>query len=410
MKLTRRQEHFEIVQNLALPWSLFSETFASGHIGMRKPDLCFFEHVIDRTGCRPNELIMIDDQAENICAARSLGIHGLLMLNEASVNIVCQEVGNLVQSAIPRAEAYLKANARNHHCVVDGHDVVLKDNFAQLLIWEITHDEDIIYLKWPSGRHHPTQTLVNGRKNNVKVSLHTDFKNGLWNYFYEDPILTTKNFPADADTTSTAYLALPERYLSEVADVHLILDKMASNRNSEGIMQTYFCDDRPRTAPEVCVNILRAFYRFGRGGDPRIRKTEDWVVQCLENRAYLYGNRVYSTPETFLYFTARLYTECGKGALNDRLRGIREALVEQINTPTNPLSLALRLSACQVIEVDPVVYRQDLRRFLLLQEQDGGFPAGHFCCIGRTGARIGNRGLTTALATKILRHDALSTL
>ncbi|KAL3428947.1 hypothetical protein BDV09DRAFT_201093 [Aspergillus tetrazonus] len=180
---------------------------------------------------------------------------------------------------------------------------------------------------------------------------------------------------------------------------------MASNRNAEGIMQTYFCDDRPRTSPEVCVNILRAFYHFGRGGDPRIRKTEDWVVRCLRNRACLYGNRVYSTAEAFLYFTARLYVECGEGVLKERLHSIREALCERINTPTNPLSLALRVSSCQIDGLDSVLYRQDLRRLTSLQERDGGFPAGHFCCIGRTGARIGNRGLTTALTIKILRHE-----
>ncbi|KAL3471105.1 HAD-like protein [Aspergillus californicus] len=400
------REHFAVVKKLDLPWSLFNETFASGHVGMRKPDLCFFKHVLDQINCRPEQVVMIDDQPENICAARSMGIHGLLMAKPESLAVIWQHLRNMVQSAIPRAEAYLKANRGNHHCTVEGHDCTLKDNFAQLLIWEITHDPDIVYLKWPSGKLHPSSdTASEPSDDSAPDFVRTDVRNGLWNYFYEDPILTTKEFPADADTTSTAYLALPTEYLSEVADVHLVLDAMASNRDADGIMQTYFCTDRPRTSPEVCVNIIRAFYRFGRGSDPRIRETEDWVIRCLETRACLYGNRVYSTPETFLYFTARLYVECGEGRLKSRLHGIQDALYEQLNTTTNPLSLALRVASCQTIGINRAFYAQDLRRLAVLQEQDGGFPAGHFCRMGRTGAKIGNRGLTTALAVKILRHE-----
>lgn len=40
---------------------------------------------------------------------------------------------------------------------------------------------------------------------------------------------------------------------------------------------------------------------------------------------------------------------------------------------------------------------------LVLQEEDGGWPAGHFCKAGRTGAVIGSRGSTTAMAWRILR-------
>ncbi|OBT82196.1 hypothetical protein VE02_09633 [Pseudogymnoascus sp. 03VT05] len=376
------REHFEIVQTLDLPWSMFSSAFTSGNVGMRKPDLCFFKHAIDKIGFHPSQVVMVDDQAENLCAAQSLGIHGLLV-DETSVDIVGQKLRNLFQSSIPRVEAYMKANARNHNCVVEGHSITLKDNFAQLLIWELTGDANIIYFKWPSGKLHPAQNSGNGN-GNMEASVKANVKNGLWNYFYEDPVLTTQEFPADADTTSTAYLSLPQSYLSGVADVHLILDKMAFNMSPDGIMQTYFCDDRPRTAPE----------------------TADWVVQCLKNRACLYGNRVYSTPETFLYFTARLYLECGEGTLKKRLETIKEALLKRINAPTNPLALALRISACKLVGLDPLVYQQDLEKLMSLQEEDGGFPAGHFCCFGRTGARIGNRGLTTALAIKIIRRDS----
>ncbi|KAI1879131.1 hypothetical protein JX265_003308 [Neoarthrinium moseri] len=394
------REHFEIVQRLNIPWSVFDKAFASGVEGMRKPDLCFFEHVIKQTGVPADQIVMIDDTAENICAARSKGMHGILVDKALpNVNITLR---NMLQDPLPRAQAFLKNNAGSHHCTVEGHEEIqLKDNFAQLMIWELTDDEDIIYLKWPNGRMLGSQdTHANGN-----TCTASQVEDGLWNYFFEAPILTTRQFPPDADTTSTAYLSLPKRYLSTVPPVELILDEMAANSDSDGIMQTYFDPKRPRVTPEVCCNILRVFHSFGHGSDPRIKRTEDYVVECLNNNACLNGNRHYSTPESFLYFVARLYAETNSLSLRKRLKAIKPQLQKRLDMPANPLALALRLFACQSMRVDPLLYQKDLERLLSLQEEDGGWPAGHFCCIGRTGARIGNRGLTTALVARILQHE-----
>ncbi|KAI1099518.1 HAD-like protein [Jackrogersella minutella] len=400
------REHYKMVRALDLPWSIFDFIFVSGIEGMRKPDLCFFQHVIQRTGVDPSQIVMIDDTVENICAARSTGMYGILA--DDSTAKTGGTLLNLLRDPLPRAEVYMKNNARNHHCVVEGHkNLILKDNFAQMMIWELTGNEGLIYLKWPSGKLHGANgDSMNGQaSDNNGSSVNLDLKNGLWNYFYEEPVLTSRDFPPDADTTSTAYLSLPPEYLSTVADVELVLDAMATNIDSDGIIQTYFTSDRPRTTPEVCCNVLRVFYRFGHDSDPRIRKTEEWVVSCLENNACLNGNRYYSTPESFLYFVARLYTECGPGRLANELDVIKGKLEERLNMPTNPLSLALRIFACQLVGINRSYYRKDLEKFLSLQDRDGGWPAGHFCCVGKTGARIGNRGLTTALAAKIIQKE-----
>lgn len=76
-----------------------------------------------------------------------------------------------------------------------------------------------------------------------------------------------------------------------------------------------------------------------------------------------------------------------------------------INILTSPVSLALRISACQVFGLTLFIRRQDLKRLLPLKESDGRFPAGHFCCMGRTEACIGNRELTTALVDKTLIQE-----
>lgn len=394
---------------------MFDKVFASGVEGMRKPDLCFFQHVVKEIRVHPSEVIMIDDTPENVCAARSQGMHAILV--DKSSRSVGGTLLNLLQDPVHRAEVFLKNNARNHFCIVEGHEEIrLKDNFAQLMIWELTDDEEIIYLKWPNGKMHGTYASENGYLNNHshgqsnghlegKAFMASDVKNGLWNYFVEAPLLTTRDFPPDADTTSTAYLSLPKRYISTVPDVHLVLEKMTTNLDLDGIMQTYFDPTRPRTTPEVCCNILRVFHKFGFGADPRIKKTEDYVVNCLNNNACLNGNRHYSTPESFLYFVARLYVETRSESLRQRLDGIKAQLQERLRVTTNPLALALRLFACQSVSMDPRLYRKDLETLTALQDEDGGWPAGHFCCFGRTGARIGNRGLTTALAVRILQQE-----
>ncbi|KAI8622937.1 HAD-like protein [Xylariaceae sp. FL1651] len=418
------REHYKMVQKLGLPWTMFDHIFISGLEGMRKPDICFFQHVVQNTGFRPSEIVMIDDTAENICAARSVGMHGIFMDDEVTKS--GSSLLNLLQDPLVRAKTFLRKNARNLHCSVEGNDgVVLKDNFVQLMIWELLGDESLIYLKWPSGHVQGAPENANGHfkgKNGVLMNGHfeghsndsdeaylrSSLKNGLWNYFYEEPDLTFRDFPPDADTTSTAYLSLPTEYLHKVADPELVLDMMATNLDSDGIMQTFFSSDRPRTTPEVCCNILRAFYHFGQGSDPRIRKTEEWIVSCLQNNACLHGNRYYSTPESFLYFVARLYVECcsTSSPLADELElGIKRRLEERLNMPSNPLSLALRVFACQIVGVHESLYRKDFEFLLSMQERDGGWPAGHFCCVGKTGARIGNRGLTTAFAVTAIRNE-----
>jgi hypothetical protein len=384
---------------------------------MRKPDLCFFDHVIHEIGLPPDQIIMIDDTTENICSARAKGMHRILV--NKSLKSVSGALRNLLEDPLERGERYLKVNAMNHHCVFEGHEsMVLKDNFAQHMIWELTGDESLIYLRWPDGKtqgidmkhseHCKTKLNGNGQSNGVSHDpsyVGPEVKNGLWNYFIDGPIMTTHHFPPDADTTATAYLSMPEEYLSKATDPKLVMDVMAKNLDRDGIMQTYFDDERPRTVPEVCCNILRMFHRFGYDAHPAAKNTEDYVVSCLDNNACLDGARHYTVPETFLYFVARLYSETRSEALRARLQGIKAQLEGRLNEPTNPLALALRLFACQVVAVAPKLYRRDLERLLALQDEDGGWPAGHFCCLGRTRVKIGNRGLTTALAVRILRYE-----
>ncbi|KAF9872945.1 hypothetical protein CkaCkLH20_09455 [Colletotrichum karsti] len=412
------KEHFAIVcRELDVPWSEFTRVFVSGVEGMRKPELGFWRHVLAQIGARPEQTIMVDDSAENICAARSLGIRGMLV-DSKHPEKTSAALRNLLQDPLRRAQAYMKTNAGNHFCVVQGHEgITFKDNFSQLMIWGLTGDENAVSLRWPS---HAEQTgkldstardsETNGERDDTQPTLpngdvNNEVETGLWNFFCEKPILTTTDFPPDADTTAMAYISIPSPHHGRLANPDIVLDEMLSNSDPDGIVRVYFSTDRPRTCPEVCCNVLRAFNRFGRISDPRLQATKDWVVDCLRNDACLDGSRHYSTAETFLYFVARLYDECDEGPLKGQLELVKEKLGERIHVPANPAALALRLSACQIVGIDPGLYRKDLKALMSLQELDGGWPAGHFCWYGRTRAKIGNRGFTTALAMSIMQKE-----
>lgn len=382
-----------MVQGLDLPWPMFTRTFASGHEGLRKPDLGAFEHVMHEIGCDAGEMLLVDDTVENLCAAQSLGIRGILVDDAFARSGAA--LRNLLQDPLPRAERFMKANAQQHDSVIEGSDEVrLKDNFAQLLIWELTGDRDLVYLRGPPAGD----------------------ESGLWNYFCEQPVGTTREFPADADTTAMAYLAPPPGAARPpAATVARAMAAMAAHRDEAGLVQTYLDARRPRTDPTVGCNVVRFFRRFGAGADPRLAATTAWLLDCLRHGACRHGTRHYTTPESFLYYAARLYHECGGDgpaadpALRAALAGVLgPALADRLGAPANPLALALRLAACQLAGLVPALYRRDLAALAALQQADGGWPAGHFCCYGRTRARIGNRGLTTALAIKVLRDELLA--
>ena len=46
----------------------------SGDVGIRKPGRAIFEHMLERTGKTPSEIIFVDDNATNLDAAATLGI------------------------------------------------------------------------------------------------------------------------------------------------------------------------------------------------------------------------------------------------------------------------------------------------------------------------------------------------
>ena len=128
---------YEYVRTKLTDLSLFDEVYTSANAGKRKPNLGFYRHVLDEIAeSDPPSIVFVDDKPENVLSARSFGMHGILFDDQKRV---IQAIRNAVEDPVQRAGSYLCRNAKRLHSVTST-GVILKENFAQLLILEATSD------------------------------------------------------------------------------------------------------------------------------------------------------------------------------------------------------------------------------------------------------------------------------
>ncbi|KAJ7901877.1 Haloacid dehalogenase-like hydrolase-domain-containing protein [Mycena olivaceomarginata] len=360
---------YQVLQTKKADWDIFDRIFTSGEAGERKPHLGFYKHVISETKIDPRRAIFVDDKLENVLSARSLGLHGIVFPKGGS-DKVKRALRNLIGDPVVRGHDFLKRNAGHLESITDN-GIILQENFAQLLILELTDDRDLVNIV-----EHPRA----------------------WNFFQGKGTLTTAAFPFDLDTTSLG-LTIMKRD-KEVANS--VMEEMLNFVDSDGIVLTYFDHQRPRFDPVVCVNVLTLFYAYNR--EAELQPTLQWICEVLKNRAYLEGTRYYETAECFLYFLSRLLLSSSDEALHAALSPIlKERLQERIGVEGDALQLAMRIVACTSLGLRNTV---DLRTLRGLQCEDGGFEIGWVYKYGSSNIKIGNRGLTTALAIKAIEMSA----
>ncbi|KIX07599.1 uncharacterized protein Z518_02252 [Rhinocladiella mackenziei CBS 650.93] len=352
-------------ENPRFEWTLFDGFFTSSQTGMCKPELRFFRHVLQSIGLKPADVVLVDDNAENVLAARSLGIQSWRFRGADGLK---QFFKILFHDPIERGWEYLHKNAKEMWSVTpQGREV--RDNFAQLFLYEAVDDLNLV-----------TMT----------------FYERTWNYYIEKQIDTVEKHPDDIDTTSLAMILLP----NDVEKANSILDEVLGYTTEDGIIMTYFDNKRPRVDPAVCVNALRFFYKYSRGDSPALQPTKNWVSDVLFYRAYLDGTYYYPTGDVFLYLFSRLLTANPHSDIYRSTASLlRERLQERIGTTGDALELAMRVIACHDMGIKNDV---DLRKLEISQEEDGGWEVGWLCQTGKTSLKIGNRGLTTALAVKAI--------
>lgn len=126
-------------------WDVFDRIFPSYAAGFRKPDTGFYQHVVASIehDFQPSEIIYVDDKIDNVIAARSLGMHGVVFTSSKQA---MQTVQNLIRDPIERAYAYLTKNA-GHHESFTNTGIVIAENFAQYLILDVTGDKYVYHNK-----------------------------------------------------------------------------------------------------------------------------------------------------------------------------------------------------------------------------------------------------------------------
>ena len=73
----------------------FNKTFFSCDHGMRKPDVNFFNLIIDEIGCDKNDIIMIGDSYKSdIIGAKNAGIKSILKHSEITTYILLNKISN----------------------------------------------------------------------------------------------------------------------------------------------------------------------------------------------------------------------------------------------------------------------------------------------------------------------------
>jgi epoxide hydrolase-like predicted phosphatase len=67
-----------------VPIELMSVVIDSSAVGMRKPDPAIYHHTLAELGVQPEHAVMLDDMPANVDAAKSIGMHGIVVGGDPS--------------------------------------------------------------------------------------------------------------------------------------------------------------------------------------------------------------------------------------------------------------------------------------------------------------------------------------
>ncbi|KAK6957283.1 hypothetical protein Daesc_000065 [Daldinia eschscholtzii] len=115
-------------------WEIFDRVFTSATVGMRKPELRFYCHVLDHINLAGNQVVFIDDKEENVSGAQAVGIRGFVFGKPTT-----HMLHEMLNSPAGKGWRYLFQNVKQCSSITDG-GIVFVDNFAKLLVADILKD------------------------------------------------------------------------------------------------------------------------------------------------------------------------------------------------------------------------------------------------------------------------------
>ena len=88
----RHFEHLFMQNNRFSMHDLFEKIYYSSEIGLRKPDKQAFQYVLNDSGLKASETIMIDDRLDNCLGAESVGMKYLLVPENTGLEEVIDRI------------------------------------------------------------------------------------------------------------------------------------------------------------------------------------------------------------------------------------------------------------------------------------------------------------------------------
>lgn len=138
---------------------IFDGIFSSSAIGAKKPEESFYMHIINQLELKPEELLLVDDDKENIDGAKELGMHAQLYtdfsffkknmeqyLDKEQVDIVDTDMRIIGKTS--KLEAHHKGLL--HKCVVAE---VVDTHGRMMLVKPFSHRQDAGQYVSPVGGH-----------------------------------------------------------------------------------------------------------------------------------------------------------------------------------------------------------------------------------------------------------------
>lgn len=114
--------------------NLMDDTFTCSRLGMARPQLQLYSHIFQATQTAPEQAIVVESSEENVLAARSQRAHSLLFTDRSELY---RQILNITEDPINRGQEFLINNSGELHSITS-QNLLIKDNFSQLLIYEAT--------------------------------------------------------------------------------------------------------------------------------------------------------------------------------------------------------------------------------------------------------------------------------
>jgi len=386
----------------------FDVIFASGFLGIRKPSLAIYKYVINFCNISPEETVFIDDNESNIKTAETLGIKAILF-DARSTSIHIDHINFLANTTSSNYKPMLDIQIVEENRIISAYNYVINnvnihgmlDSFIGkgLELQDIKVSPTEIFSSALSLTLSKELALHRFGNNALKIFKDKLSPDGLSRYFLE-----FNGYPYDIDTSSIILGLLYEHKLVDINTVHRAIGKILSNFNENGIIRTFFDENKTRLDAVSCANALYLICLAGRQDDVLLWNTKKYISDYLIHGQ---GSPCYTSKDLALYLIVRLYNKFPH--CFDSISGFRELLIKNVNinkhliSQKDTMGLISNLLSRDLLNLNND--EDDYKKLILLQQSDGSWPLSSVYIANSFfgyPVHFANTALNTIFAMKVL--------